>query len=579
MKSLPKFLTIAFFALLAFTSCQTEVIEETPVNELEAFEADSELASLMRFTSTFDGSFDNIIDNSSELSVILPVTVVANGTQLIIESAEDYSRIEAIFDEHEDDDDRLEIVFPITVTTSDHSQIVINNQDELDEYHTDDNSEDDDIECIDFVYPFTVSVFNSNFQIINTVTINSDEQLHQFIRHLEAGVLASINYPIEMVLFDGTVVVVHNNFELIQAIREARNACDEDDDNDHNDDDFTIERLNNLLISCPWIVHDLRRNNISLTNDYREYVMVFKEDGTVKVRARNGDMLTGTWTTRITDRGAKITLHFDSLVDFTLEWFVYEIEHGKIKLYTEGGNRIILKKNCSIVVDQTIERIENILKECFWRVARLHVNGSDNEGEYIGTPLKFFENGVVKIRVNGEYISGTWDVIAYNVGYVLQINLEGRPDLHLQWLITFLEEDLIKLENANSRMVLKQHCPDVDEDVKYINNVLNEGLWDVALYQDGNVNETQNYFQYVTDFLENGWVKVVDPNNGIIDGSWLVYRDDDGTLKLGLNFGLEPPFDEFNFRWKIVEVSADRIYLKDFSSTGTVERILVFEKH
>ena len=42
---------------------------------------------------------------------------------------------------------------------------------------------------------------------------------------------------------------------------------------------------------------------------------------------------------------------------------MYEIRPGKIKLFTEGGNRIILEKACDIVVDQTIDRIENILKE------------------------------------------------------------------------------------------------------------------------------------------------------------------------------------------------------------------------
>ena len=104
-------------------------------------------------------------------------------------------------------------------------------------------------------------------------------------------------------------------------LREARNACDEDDDNDWNDDDFTKERLDNLLTSCPWIVHDIRRNEDNLSDAYREYVMVFKPDGVVKVRARNGDMLTGTWSTRVTDRGAKITLNFETLVDVTLEWY------------------------------------------------------------------------------------------------------------------------------------------------------------------------------------------------------------------------------------------------------------------
>lgn len=291
-------------------------------------------------------------------------------------------------------------------------------------------------------------------------------------------------------------------------------------------------------------------------------------------------MLTGTWSTRVTDRGAKITLDFDTLVDFTLEWFVYEIRHGKIKLFTEGGNRIILEKNCDTVVDHTIERIENILKECLWRVARLSVDGNDNEADYIGTPLKFFDDGVVKIRVNGELVSGTWDILEDDDVFVLQINLEDRPDLQLEWQITFLEPHLIKLESEYNTMVIKRHCPEGDEDVRYINNVLNEGEWEVALYDDGLVHvvdPTENYNMYIVNFLESGRAKITDPNNGITSGSWLAYRNDDGILKLGLRF-TEAPFNELSHRWKIVEISENRIELKDYSSTGTVERKLVFER-
>jgi hypothetical protein len=236
-----------------------------------------------------------------------------------------------------------------------------------------------------------------------------------------------------------------------------------------------------------------------------------------------------------------------------------------------------LEKACYIVVDQTKERIENILKECLWRVERLYVDGTENEADYIGTPLKFFGEGVVKIRVNGEFVSGTWDVFAVNAGYVLKIQLEGRPHLQLQWLITFLEPHLIKLENQNSVMILKQHCPDIDEDVKYITAILNEGVWDIAKYQDGDTNLTTQYNAYSIDFLETGGLKVITPNNTVVlYGAWLVYRNE--GLFLGLNFGTGNSYSVFNHRWKIASVSETRIELKDYSSTGTIERILVLER-
>lgn len=569
---------LPFFALLMMASCQEEAVEITDPNTQETFVAESNLAALITNTSTNDGSSDNIIDRANGFSVNLPITVYVNGIEVVVNSEDDFDQIESIFDDSDDDDDTIEIVFPITVTLSDYTQVVINSQAELDalrENHS--HEDDDDIECIDFKYPLSISIYNLNFQVIDVVTINSDEQLHHFIRNLEGGVLASLNFPVSMVYADGSTIQVNNNQELENVIKEARNACDEDDDNDWNDDDFTKERLDQLLTTCPWIVHDVRRNDNNLTDQYREYVMIFKEDGSVKVRKRNGDVLSGTWSTRVTDHGAKITLNFDSLVDFTLEWYVYDIDHGKIKLFTEGGNRIILEKTCDIVVDYSIDRIQNILKECLWRVDRLYVDGVENDADYIGTPLKFFSDGIVKIRVNGEFVTGTWTVFAVNAGYALKIQLEGRPYLQLQWLITFLEPNLIKLENQNSAMVLKQHCPEGDEDVNYINAILNTGIWDIAKYQVGDADLTQQYNAYGIDFLETGGLKVITPNNTVaLFGSWLTYRNE--GLYLGLNFGMGNSYSVFNHRWKIVSISENRIELKDLSANGTIERLLVFEK-
>ena len=582
MKSL---ILLPFFALLMFTSCQDEVTEITNPNEAEALVADSNLTSLVSATSQRDGSIDNIIDKASCLSIELPVTVVVNNLEIIIDSEEDFNTIEAIYDEFEDDNDHLEIVFPITIITEVHEEIVIENTAQLEEFVAScrgENEPDDDIECIDFKYPISFSVYDTNFQVIDVISIESDRQLHHFIdRVIDAEVLASLNFPVTMVLADGTEVVVHNNLELEQTIQDAKDTCDEDDDNDYGDDDFTKERLDNLLISCPWVVYDFDRNEENLDDKYREYIVVFKADNVVKVRARNGDILTGTWTTRIGDRGALIKLEFDTLVDFTLEWFVYDLEAGRIKLYQAGGNRIILKKNCDITIDVTKERILNYLQECMWRVARLSIDGIDNEKDYIGTPLKFFENNVVKIRVNGEFIQGTYDVFAHNNGFVLQINIEGRPHLQLEWLITFLGTDLIKLEslsNHNNVMVLERHCPDVDDDLNYIDDVLTNGDWEVARYYiaDGALEKDDAFFMYTLNFYDTGRVKVTDPNNGTFGGSWLSYRKE--GLKLGLYFGDHAPFSALNHRWKIVEVTTSRIELKDLSASGDIERILVLEK-
>ena len=576
---------LPFFALLLFTSCQDEVTEVTPPVESEALVANSNLTAMVSATAKMDGSKDNIIDRANCLSIKLPVTVIVNGLEIIIDSEEDFHTIETIFNEFEDDVDHLDIIFPITIITETHDEIIINNKSQLEELVAKcrgENEEDDDIECIDFKYPISFSVYNPNFQIIDVVTIESDRQLHHFIKRvIDAEVLASINFPVTMILADGSEVEVNNNLQLESTIEEAKNSCDEDDDNDYHDDDFTKDRLDNLLKTCPWVVYEFERNQDNLVDVYREYIMVFKEDNIVKVRKRNGDIITGTWTTRVTDHGAMIKLEFDVLTDFVLEWFVYDLEAGRIKLYQEGGNRIILKKNCDITIDVTKERILNYLQECLWRVTRLNIDGVDNDQDYIGTPLKFFPDNVVKIRINGEFVTGTYDVLAFNSGFVLQINLEGRPHLQLEWLITFLEPGLIKLEslgNRDNKMILERHCPGADGDLNYIDGVLINGDWEVTRYfvAEGELEKDGEFHMYTLNFYENGRMKVTDPNNGTFGGSWLSYRKE--GLNLGLYFGDNAPFGQLNHRWKIAEITVNTVVLKDLNASGGIERILVLEK-
>ena len=571
-------LLIPFFALLMFTSCQDEEIDITPPDETETLVAESTLTSLISATSIMDGSADNIIDNASCLSVELPVTVIVRGLEITIDSTEDFKVIEAIFKELDDDEDTLDIVFPITIILANHHEVVIQNREALDELIDEcrgENEEDDDIECIDFQYPISFSVYNTDFQVINTITIENDRELYKFIKRVSnAEVFASLNFPVTMELADGTEIVVNNNTELQRAIEEAKDTCDEDDDNDYGDDDFTKERLDQYLKTCPWVVYEFERNNEDKTDLYKEYALNFKENDSVVMRAREGNILTGTWSTRVTDRGALLKLEFDALVDFTLEWFVYDIEDGIIKLFEEGGNRIIMKRRCDVVIAEiTKERIKNYLKECFWRVDSLSVNNIRKENDYIGTPLKFFDDDVVKLRVNGELIEGTYDIGLRNTGYTLQMTLDGRPDLKLEWLISFLTEDLVVLYNENNAMILKRHCIGAADD---IDPVLISGIWEVSSYMELDADLTANYEGYVIMFNEGGKLFAEGQGNNYI-GSWFAYRDDQ-LFFLGMHYGINEPFKELNDRWRVKEITSDRIELKDYSANGEIERVLVLEK-
>ncbi len=67
----------------------------------------------------------------------------------------------------------------------------------------------------------------------DVITVENDEQLHHFFKEFDKDEIASIKYPITVVLSSGEEYVVNNNDELENLIDAAKDDCDEDDDNDY----------------------------------------------------------------------------------------------------------------------------------------------------------------------------------------------------------------------------------------------------------------------------------------------------------------------------------------------------------
>ena len=261
--------------LMTVFACQDEITEITPPNDQETIIENSNLAIIMQNTAALDGSLDNILDSANCILINLPVTITVNGVDLIIDSEEDYEVVEAIFDEFDSDIDDIEFLFPITITLNDYTVVTITNDTELGTFIEEcsgENEEDDDIECIDFQYPITFSIYDANFQVTETVTINNDEALYNFIENLEGGVLASLNFPVTIILSDGSTVEVNNNQELEITISEAEDDCDEDDDNDWNDDDCTQDSIEIALQACIWNIVNYNGNSGSIIDKDFEFL-------------------------------------------------------------------------------------------------------------------------------------------------------------------------------------------------------------------------------------------------------------------------------------------------------------------
>ncbi len=325
--------TLSF--LLAFTSCRKEETQLIEPPEEETLVINSPIVNLIKQAVSNDGSVDNIIDNANCFRVKLPVTVSANNIEIEVNTELDYERIEDVFDELDDDEDVIEIFFPVTIILEDYSLVSINDSAELSSFSSNcngENIEDDDIECVDFQYPITASIFNSNNEMIDTATFNNDENFYVFIEEIEQYDIVTIDFPIGVSLSDGTIMTVENLNELETVIETYRDTCDEDDDNNYNDDDCnecTTTQLTSYLTGCQdWIVDRLRRDDSSNTeNYYDDYVFNFYTDGTV-ISTFSIWTYEGTWTASGSANNIIVVIDIPTLPDCNNEWTLHEIEEN-----------------------------------------------------------------------------------------------------------------------------------------------------------------------------------------------------------------------------------------------------------
>lgn len=409
-------LLIIFLSLTALSlSCRQED-EPISIGELPPL-ANSVAAGLLERTALNDGSVDNIIDRANCFTVKLPVMVKVNGTDLLVDTEDDYANIEAIFDASDDDTDVLEILFPITVILSDFTEVAVADQTQFNALSAECNGEneaDDDIECLDIQYPITASIFNITTELFDSVSITSDLQLYNFIDDLESDDVVDIDFPINVILADGTEVSVGNLIGLEQTINDAKDSCDEDDDYDFDDDDCnncTPNQLADVLTGCTnWTVDKLELNDQDLEDNYVGYSFNFIADGTLSAET-NTNSFSGTWDGNGSGNNISVIINIPNLNDFNATWNLHEIEQNQVDLRM-GDDRLRFETNCSNNGGDgdgtgNTGTLATTLADGLWVVGSYTEDSDNQTSNYSGYTLNFNIDGTV-VADNGTAINGTW---------------------------------------------------------------------------------------------------------------------------------------------------------------------------
>ncbi|MBQ4821410.1 hypothetical protein [Aquimarina sp. MMG016] len=217
-KKVRKVYWLILFSLIIIYSCQEEEREFFIEDNIPT---DSELAKVMQKVVTHDGSFDDIVDGGNCYSINLPYTLLRNGNELVIDEILDYQQLLP--------SDDIQIQFPVMITLHNHEEKLVVDNSALEFLANTCLSNDADIECIDFVYPFKLSLFNTNTNSISTIEMGHDSQLYKFMLEIDDDILVSINYPIGLTLHNGENTSATHNIELLNTIMGVANACEEND--------------------------------------------------------------------------------------------------------------------------------------------------------------------------------------------------------------------------------------------------------------------------------------------------------------------------------------------------------------
>lgn len=329
--------------------------EGTPPEQV--ITVDASIVNLLIRMTMNDGSSDNIVDGASCIALKFPYIAAVNDMEVPINGPGDFDTVEAILDLNDEGNipNDMELLFPVTVISTDFTETIVSSEEELQilrEACTD--GADDDIECIDIQYPVTVAKFNSSSELFDTLSFNNDKQFNSFLNRLDENDIVTMNFPVTVILSDGTEIVVLDLTALENSINTAKDDCDEDDDSDYNDDDCadcTNDQFLEVWAGCSgWEAHKFSINGLDISSQYTNLLFTFQSDGVILVSSITV-LFTGNWTANGSGNMTTLEIDIPGLEIFNAIWTLQEIkeidQEIDVRLYN-GVNELHLQSTCSI---------------------------------------------------------------------------------------------------------------------------------------------------------------------------------------------------------------------------------------
>jgi len=230
---------------------------------------------------------------------------------------------------------------PVGETTVDTENLI---QVDSDLYHTlefiADEEPDNVAACLEFVYEFSIIVYDPNLEIVDFSVMHTDEELILFLSTVAEENSISLSYPITSILSNGEEFIINNNDELQNNLK----TCLEDE---------TINYCNNILEDCIWNVAHLDGGNNEFEGGYFNVSSI----GNTWFHY-NEEVFLGTWVTLYIEDELhlNINLNDESNVgeSWNFDWEVTIIDPEHMELINDGGTIFLLEQECFSPCQQVV---------------------------------------------------------------------------------------------------------------------------------------------------------------------------------------------------------------------------------
>ena len=579
-----RLILLVFLGVFIF-SCQKEEEEHIDETEEETINSNSQLTDLLLRTSQSPGAYDDIIDGNSCASVILPVTVIANGQQVTVNTPEDINIIKDIFNLFPNDTDTLEIMFPISLELFDYTQVTINNQADLDALAATCDIADAEIGCLNIVYPISFFTYNTNQQQTGTVTITNDWELFDFLHRLGPDDFISLDFPITVQLEDGSSVEVNTNQQLQALIVDCVANT--------NEDPIDISQFEEDLTTGIWYV-DYFFDDYDETDNYAGYEFTFALDGTAQ-SVKSGVVISGTWALV---ENFKLDLFFGSSVplnELDEDWEIIEANAEFIKLkHISGSDGSIdyltfgREPNTGGTNTELNLFIENLITGS-WYVNLLEEDGVDHTANFNEYEFTFFGNGSATAVSNNNTVNGYWtaQMDSGNLDFILNFETTSNGDfgeLNDDWDVLEATQTIIRLSDVSggggTDYLTFGREPNGGggggPDPQELRDILISGTWYVEKFLDDGDDETGDFNGYDFNFYNNETVYATNGTENVY-GIWVVTVT---GQELNFEFDMDSPINRADDQnYKALQYVPTRVTFITRNSQGEIEDTLIFRKN